>query len=65
MARRHQEMEQRVGIRVYCAVPHSPWQRPTNGNTNGLPWKHCSEATSLSEYSKRHLTHGAEEFNIH
>jgi IS30 family transposase len=33
---RHQELEQRVGIRVVFADPHSPWQRPTNENTNGL-----------------------------
>ena len=33
---RHRELAQRLNIRVYFADPHSPWQRPTNENTNGL-----------------------------
>ena len=55
---RHQDLEKRVGIRVYFADPHSPWQRPTNGNTNGLLRQHFHKGTDLSEYSQRRLNPG-------
>ena len=60
---RHQELEQRVSIRVFFADPHSPWQRPTNENTNGLLRQYFPKGTDLSGYSQRHLTLVAEELN--
>jgi IS30 family transposase len=32
----HEEMERRVGLRVYFAHPYHSWERGTNENTNGL-----------------------------
>ena len=60
---RHQELEKRTGIRVYFADPHSPWQRPTNENTNGLLRQYFPKGTDLSEYSQRYLTKVADELN--
>ena len=60
---RHQELERRTGIRVFFADPHSPWQRPTNENTNGLLRQYFPKGTDLSEYSQRHLTFVANELN--
>ena len=60
---RHQELERNTGICVYFADPHSPWQRPTNENTNGLLRQYFPKGTDLSEYSQRRLTQVAEELN--
>ena len=32
----HRKIEAQLGAPVYFTDPHSPWQRPTNENTNGL-----------------------------
>ncbi len=60
---RHQELEKRVGIRVFFADPHSPWQRPTNEDTNGLLRQYFPKGTDMSGYSQRRLIQVAEELH--
>jgi IS30 family transposase len=48
---RHAELADLCGIDVYFADPHSPWQRPTNENGNGLIRRHGGKSTNLAVYT--------------
>jgi len=60
---RHRTITRSLGVPVYFCDSHSPWQRGSNENVNGLLRDYFPKGTDLSAHSPEHLLAVENELN--
>jgi IS30 family transposase len=61
--RQHAKIAVDADCEIYFCDPHSPWQRGSNENTNGLLRQYFPKGTDLSAHSPQRLQDVADELN--
>jgi len=59
----HKAIAEATGLDIYFCDPHSPWQRGSNENTNGLLRQYLPKGSDLSFYGAAMLDNIAAELN--
>ena len=61
--KQHKQFTIDTGVTIYFCDPHSPWQRGTNENTNGLLRQYFPRNKSVAGYSQDQLDQVADQLN--
>ena len=59
----HAQIAAATDLDIYFCDPHSPWQRGSNENTNGLLRQYFPKSTDLSSWGPGYLNSVAAELN--
>jgi IS30 family transposase len=59
----HRQFTVTTGVDVYFCDPHSPWQRGSNENTNGLLRQYLPKSSDLAAHDQQQLDRIAAELN--
>lgn len=59
----HRAFTVATNVDVYFCDPHSPWQRGTNENTNGLLRQYFEDGTDLNQITQAELNRVAQQLN--
>ena len=60
---RHRQVSVDTGVQIYFCDPHSPWQRGSNENTNGLLRQYFPKGSDLAVHDAAHLDDVADQLN--
>ena len=60
---KYRQFQKNTTIPVYFCDPHSPWQRGSNENTNGLLRQYFPKGTNLNIHSPEHVAEVAAKIN--
>jgi IS30 family transposase len=59
----YEEMERRLGLKVYFAWPYHSWERGTNENTNGLLRQYFPKKTSFADVTQEQVDRAVARLN--